>query len=81
MKIHTTIGVYNNGSFKINGVCETNLQNHIWFNKTYRFGRALFVDGKCVHNGYLDDERIKNYENLFKGNKEYIKTKDTQPYE
>jgi len=31
-----------------------------------RFGRALFVDGKCVHNGFLTDEKIKDFEDRIK---------------
>lgn len=54
--IHHTMGVYPNGSRKHNGVAEEDLNNHIGYNKMFRPGRALFVDGLCVHEGYLSKE-------------------------
>lgn len=66
MKIHTTIGVYLNGDYKINGVSEANLDFHIHYNKTYRFGRALLVDGKVVHRGCFRESDIPNLEEKFK---------------
>lgn len=75
--IHTTIGVYNNGDMKINGVTSKYLQTHIQYNKDTRPGRALFVDGKCVHSGYLDEARVKELEKQLKDIKV---TKDTAPY-
>ena len=57
--IHTTVGVYNNGDMVVNGVSAEDLVSHIEYNKTMRFGRALFVDG-VIHNvGYLGEERCK----------------------
>lgn len=80
-KIHTTIGVYNNGDMKINGVKDSNLTDHIEYNKSCRPGRAFFVDGICVNSGYLTVERVKEYEYMFKNNPEkYTKTVDTIPY-
>lgn len=77
--IHTTIGVYPDGSFKINGVLTEHLKDHIDYNKKMRFGRSLFVDGKCVHKGYLDDETIKSFKKRIE--KDNIKeTKCTSPY-
>lgn len=77
--IHTTVGVYNNDSFKVNGVSSEFLQDHIDYNIKYRFGRALFVDGKCVHEGYLSKDRCKEWENKLKS-KYYLQTTDTAPY-
>lgn len=79
-KIHTTIGVYNNGSFKINGVSSENLESHIEYNTVMRFGRALFVDGICIHKGYLDDKRIEEFSELFNSNPQYTLNVDTAPY-
>jgi hypothetical protein len=80
-QIHTTIGVYANGDFKINGVKAENLKEHIEYNKTMRFGRSLFVDGKCVHKGNLDDEQIKFYEKLFRSDSKYTRREDSAPYQ
>lgn len=66
-KIYTTIGVYPNSeigniaSVKVNGVLEEHLKSHIDYNKTWRFGRALFVDGVCVYEGYVDPEKLKKW--------------------
>ncbi|MEA8858828.1 hypothetical protein [Citrobacter freundii] len=61
-KIHLTVGVYNNDDHVRNGVDEEHLQSHIKYNKDFRPGRALFVDGKCVHHGYLEKERCDAWE-------------------
>lgn len=78
-KIHTTIGIYPNGSFKTNGVSEKNLEQHIEYNKTMRFGRALLVDGEIIHYGSFNKRDLNKLieENNFKQFK--INT-DTAPY-
>ena len=77
--IHTTIGVYNNDSFKVNGVDPIHLKEHIEYNKGWRPGRALFVDGKCVNRGYLSKERANAWEQRIKD--ENLKAdKCTAPY-
>jgi len=60
--MHTTIGVYANGDHVVNGVKKEHLKSHVNYNKTNRFGRALFVDGKCVYSGYLSPEETKKFE-------------------
>jgi hypothetical protein len=34
----------------------------VWSNVKWRFGCALFVDGKCHYNGYLTEGEIKEHE-------------------
>ena len=80
-KIHTTIGLYPNGEYKINGVLPEHLEEHIEYNKICRFGRALFVDGKCIYNGYLSDEVVKAFEMKIKDNSKFIVNKHTGLYE
>lgn len=58
MKIHTSIGVYLNGSIKTNGVSSKDLEDHINYNKNFRFGRALIIDGKIEHLGYFKKEDL-----------------------
>lgn len=60
--MHYTVGVYSNGQFKVNVVADEHLDDHIDYNKTFRFGRGLFLDGKCIHQGYLSGEQVKNWE-------------------
>lgn len=77
MKIHTTIGVYLNRDYKTNGVTEENLEEHINYNKTARYGRALLVNGKVVHLGYYKESDRKSLEERFKDIK---LDKNTAPY-
>lgn len=80
MKIHTTIGIYPNGSFKLNGVKDEHLEHHIEYNKTLRPGRALVVDNKIVYHGYLTEEQINK---IIKDNdlESVLFGKSTEPYE
>ncbi len=57
MRIHHTMGVYNDGSRKHNGVSAEHLAGHIEYNLAMRPGRAFFVDGVCHNVGYLGTER------------------------
>lgn len=77
--IHHTRGVYNNGSFKDNGVKSEHLASHIWYNLIFRPGRAFFVDGFCLNEGYLDKETIADIVDELENNP-VIKTSDTAPY-
>ena len=55
-KIHHTRGVYPNGDFRDNAVSAEHLEGHIEHNKTWRPGRALFVDGVLVYAGLVSKE-------------------------
>lgn len=54
--------VYNNGEYVDNGVALEDLDNHIEYNKTMRFGTALFINGVCVNRGYLTKKRCNDIE-------------------
>lgn len=60
------MGLYSDGSVKHNGVADEHLQHHIEYNKVARFGRALFVNGKCIFTGYFkpDDPLIEYWERI-----------------
>lgn len=49
--IHTTIGLYPNGEFKVNGVKSENLTDHINYNINMRPGRALILDTFVIYEG------------------------------
>lgn len=57
-RIHTTVGLYPNGDYKVNGVEAEHFLGHLAYNRKFRPGRALFVDGICVLKGIgiTDDE-------------------------
>lgn len=91
--IHTTIGVYPNGSYKTNGVSSENLATHIWYNMRLRPGRSLYVDGVLIYRGIgISDELVElwgketaaahHVDHKPKGKAATIKlTKDTAPYQ
>lgn len=60
--MHYTVGVYSNGRYVINVVKDEDFEDHVLYNKTFRFGRGLFVDGKCINQGYLSGEQVRNWE-------------------
>ena len=76
-EIHTTIGLYHNGQYVVNGVLDDHLAGHIEYNKVFRFGRALFVGGKCVYFGYLSEVDCNEY---IKKHKHIKMDKVTIPY-
>jgi len=78
--IHTTVGLYANGSFKINGVLPEHLDDHIQYNIDYRPGRSFFVDGKCMNKGYHTDKEIKEFEERIKNDIKFKAVKCTVPY-
>lgn len=55
-KIHTTIGIYANGDYVVNGVKASDLEEHIKYNIDMRPGRTFMVDGEVVHEGHGFDE-------------------------
>lgn len=75
--IHTTIGLYPNGEYKVNGVPTSDLDLHVEYNKTMRGGRALFVDGICVYTGSMTEDECGTF---IKKHSDIIMTKDTAPY-
>lgn len=77
MTIHTTIGVYPNGDCKVNGVDSEHLESHIQYNKDFRVGRALFVDGVCVYKGFVDESVLEAWKEKAKT---ITRTRCTAPY-
>ena len=59
---HISVGVYSNGKYVVNIVRGEDLESHIEYNKTFRFGRGLFIDCKCINQGYLSGEQVRNWE-------------------
>lgn len=55
-----TLGIYPDGSYRYNVVQEEDLENHIVYNKTFRPGRLLYVDGKRVYNGCIKKTHCLN---------------------
>jgi hypothetical protein len=53
-----TIGIYAVGYHKYNWVHPDHLHTHIEYNKKFRPGRALVVDGVVCNEGYLGAEAV-----------------------
>lgn len=66
MANHLTIGVYPNGQWKYNIVSEEDLEGHIEYNKTWRFGRLLYVDGVRVYDGCIKKDALEFYDAIEK---------------
>ena len=65
MANYLTLGVYASGQYTYNVVKEEDLENHIEYNKTFRPGRLLYVDGKRVHDGNVKTkETLDTYDNI-----------------
>lgn len=77
---HVTIGVYPNDSFKVNVVRPEHLKGHIEYNKFWWFGRALFVDGKCVYDGALPKEQLEAWEKKI-AEMTFDRSRSTEPYQ
>lgn len=60
-----TLAVYANGQYEYNVVKEEDLENHIEYNKTFRFGRLLYVDGERVFDGCVQTkENLDRYDKI-----------------
>lgn len=79
-KIYTTIGLYPNGTYKTNGVSEEHIQSHIEYNKTFRPGRTLFIDGEVEYRGIgISDDTLKEFKDKIKV-KPIVVSTCTAPY-
>ena len=80
---HLTLGIYTNGEYKYNVVRDEDLETHIEYNKTMRFGRLLYVDGKRVYDGLVSESRLEGYDKIakeFYENNKIDMSKPTIPY-
>ena len=65
--MHLTLGIYPDGSYKYNVVKDNDLESHINYNKQFRPGRLLYVDGKRVYDGCIKNKiMIKKYDCIAK---------------
>jgi len=79
--IFSSVGIYPNGSYKVNGVSKVNITDHIEYNKTYRPGRALFIEGICHNKGSLTEAEVIEWSDRIMEDKEtFWRDVDTQPY-
>jgi len=55
---HISVGVYASGNHVVNIFRNKHIADHIDYNVHMRPGRALFINGECLNQGYLKDEDI-----------------------
>ncbi len=64
--MHLTMGIYPNEDYVYNVVLDEDLESHIEYNKTFRPGRLLYVDGERVNNGMIKEEYLGDYDQIAK---------------
>lgn len=81
---HLTLGIYANKSYKYNVVRDEDLENHITYNKIWRPGRLLYVDGKRVYDGAKKQDYLAEFdavaENFYKNSNSINMNIPTIPY-
>ena len=48
---HLVLNIYSNGEYVFEYVDSLDLNEYVEYNKLWRFGRLIYVDGKRVYNG------------------------------
>jgi hypothetical protein len=56
---HQCVRVYNNGDRAVEPRPASRLSEWLEYNKGFRPGTALFVDGVCHQTGYLSEDRCR----------------------
>lgn len=74
--IVTTIGVYGDGSYNVNGVDLGDFQTHICYNLINRWGRSFIANGVVLYRGGNSMEKLEE----FLTQKLPIMTRCTAPY-
>lgn len=85
-KNHLVLNVYASGDYKYNVVKDCDLEENIEFNKQWRFGRIIYVDGNRVYDGCIVKEALGKYDDIAKDffenkAKDINMFKPTIPYE
>ena len=60
---HLVLNIYANGDYVFDSVDNIELKEYIEYNKLWRFGRLIYVDGQRVYNGCIKyiEEVINKY--------------------
>lgn len=82
-KLHHTRRLSLSGSVTDNFVRAGDLEEHVRYNVLYRFGQALFVDGKCVHDGHFSKSHHAAIENMERelAKRPFTPLRETLPYQ
>lgn len=63
---HLVLNLYSNGEYLFEYVSNNELKNYIEYNKKWRFGRLIYVDGKRVYNGCIEKGYLDKYDKIAK---------------
>ena len=63
---HLVLNVYASGAITFDEIAETELRHYIDYNKLWRFGRLIYVDGKRVYNGCIAEGGFEKYDQIAK---------------
>lgn len=61
---HLVLNLYASGDYTVDKVNDIELRNYVEFNKKWRFGRLIYVDGQRVYNGCIKDDCIEKYDTI-----------------
>lgn len=61
---HLVLNIYANGEYVFEYVLNCDLKAYIEYNKVWRFGRLIYVDGQRVYNGCIKEEYLKKYDDI-----------------
>lgn len=79
--IYTTVGVYGNGEYVVNGVDIKDVSDHVKYNINTRTGRALFIEGVCIYHGFLPPTEVLKWEQKIQSDPETFTAQETtKPY-
>ncbi len=59
---HLVLNIYANGDYVFDSVDNIELKEYIEYNKLWRFGRLIYVDGQRVYNGCIKSEYLSKYD-------------------
>lgn len=63
---HLVLNIYANGEYLFEYVNNSDLKEYIDYNKVWRFGRLIYVDGKRVYNGSIKSDSLDKYDKIAK---------------
>lgn len=63
---HLVLNIYASGNYKYNVVKDSDLEDNIEFNKQWRGGRLIYVDGKRVYGGCIIEDALGEYDEIAK---------------
>lgn len=61
---HLILNIYGNKSYQVNVVRPEDLEKNIQYNKTFRPGRIMYLDGQRIYNGCIKETYLEEYDKI-----------------